>query len=332
MAEWMCHQEEEDVIEMVAFVVDNGSNFSDTPSIRFCLVEMMKQAASIPWRGFVLGLDLIKIFMRYQSPYDSEKSLWRFDGEDGTSKKTWRIPRKAPAWRIGISVALQEGMKELNLRLIQLNTDKIGKFSSKLSHAAQPKCVLTSLRRSASSGLLGLSRSGAIKLEFWLFLDLQQWWNRLVSPHFQYRMWVLLSVDEETSLSGAHTKSVFGLFNVPAKWYPWILLIIFQVLMANVSLLGHLCGIFSGVGYNYGLFSILIPGTSFYTTIEGSPLLTRVEVALAASDGDLNVVVELLMNQQRHATPTCIDVCIERYFCSPYPTGRHDTSLIPFIC
>ncbi|PKI42924.1 hypothetical protein CRG98_036722 [Punica granatum] len=50
----------------------------------------------------------------------------------------------------------------------------------------------------------------------------------------------------ETSLSGAQSRSIFGLFNVPAKWYPWILLVIFQVLMSNVSLLGHLCGILSG--------------------------------------------------------------------------------------
>lgn len=28
--------------------------------------------------------------------------------------------------------------------------------------------------------------------------------------------------------------------------YPWILLIVFQLLMTNVSLLGHLCGILSG--------------------------------------------------------------------------------------
>ena len=73
--------------------------------------------------------------------------------------------------------------------------------------------------------------------------------------------------------------SVFGLFNVPAKWYEiilvmqlhfyflsskntstisnwfwmtlyvryaWILLVVFQLLMTNVSLLGHLCGILSG--------------------------------------------------------------------------------------
>ncbi|XP_031381742.1 rhomboid-like protein 15 isoform X2 [Punica granatum] len=78
----------------------------------------------------------------------------------------------------------------------------------------------------------------------------------------------------ETSLSGAQSRSIFGLFNVPAKWYPWILLVIFQVLMSNVSLLGHLCGILSGFAYSYGLFNILIPGPSFYAAIEGSPLLS----------------------------------------------------------
>ncbi|KAK8936359.1 hypothetical protein KSP39_PZI013882 [Platanthera zijinensis] len=46
----------------------------------------------------------------------------------------------------------------------------------------------------------------------------------------------------ETSLSGVQTKSVSGLFNMPAKWYAWILLVLFQLLATNVSLLGHLCG------------------------------------------------------------------------------------------
>ncbi|KAK8938418.1 hypothetical protein KSP39_PZI011679 [Platanthera zijinensis] len=46
----------------------------------------------------------------------------------------------------------------------------------------------------------------------------------------------------ETSWSGVQSKSVLGLFNVPAKWYAWILLVLFQLLATNVSLLGHLCG------------------------------------------------------------------------------------------
>uniref|UniRef100_A0A7N0V3H9 Peptidase S54 rhomboid domain-containing protein n=1 Tax=Kalanchoe fedtschenkoi TaxID=63787 RepID=A0A7N0V3H9_KALFE len=78
----------------------------------------------------------------------------------------------------------------------------------------------------------------------------------------------------ETSLSGAQYRSVFGLFNVPAKWYAWILLIVFQLLMSNVSLLGHLCGILSGFAYIYGAFNIVIPATSFYSSIEGCSWLS----------------------------------------------------------
>ncbi|KAJ4705480.1 Rhomboid family protein [Melia azedarach] len=78
----------------------------------------------------------------------------------------------------------------------------------------------------------------------------------------------------ETRLSGAQSRSVFGLFNVPANWYPLILLVLFQLLMPNVSLLGHLCGILSGFAYTYGLFNFLIPGTSFYSAIESSSWLS----------------------------------------------------------
>ncbi|XWS59317.1 hypothetical protein CRYUN_Cryun08bG0111500 [Craigia yunnanensis] len=77
----------------------------------------------------------------------------------------------------------------------------------------------------------------------------------------------------ETSLSGVQSRSVFGLFNVPAKWYALILLVVFQLLMTNVSLLGHLCGILSGFAYTYGLFNFLFPGPSFYSAIESSSWL-----------------------------------------------------------
>lgn len=74
----------------------------------------------------------------------------------------------------------------------------------------------------------------------------------------------------ETSLSGVTSRSMFGLFNVPAKLYPWILLIAFQLLMTNVSLLGHLCGILSGFAYSYGLFNFLMPGSSLFSNIESA--------------------------------------------------------------
>ncbi|KAJ8475553.1 hypothetical protein OPV22_019280 [Ensete ventricosum] len=78
----------------------------------------------------------------------------------------------------------------------------------------------------------------------------------------------------ETSLSGVQSRSVFGLFNVPAKWYAWILLVLFQILASNVSLLGHLCGILSGFAYTYGFFNYLLPGPSIYSAIESSSILS----------------------------------------------------------
>lgn len=78
----------------------------------------------------------------------------------------------------------------------------------------------------------------------------------------------------ETSLSGVQSRSVFGLFNVPAKWYAFILLVAFQLLMTNVSLLGHLCGILSGFAYTYGLFNFLMPGASSFSAIEASSWLS----------------------------------------------------------
>ncbi|MCO5608693.1 hypothetical protein L7F22_062907 [Adiantum nelumboides] len=77
----------------------------------------------------------------------------------------------------------------------------------------------------------------------------------------------------ETSLSGVQNRSIFGFFSVPAKWYAWILLILFQLLMPNVSLLGHLCGILSGFAYIYGAFNQLLFGSSTYSALESSWLL-----------------------------------------------------------
>ncbi|GLJ31689.1 hypothetical protein SUGI_0636810 [Cryptomeria japonica] len=77
----------------------------------------------------------------------------------------------------------------------------------------------------------------------------------------------------ETNLNGNQSHSVFGLFNVPGKWYAWILLILFQLLMPNVSFLGHLCGILTGFAYTYGLLNYLILGSSSYAAIESSAML-----------------------------------------------------------
>ncbi|RLN19105.1 hypothetical protein C2845_PM02G06200 [Panicum miliaceum] len=83
----------------------------------------------------------------------------------------------------------------------------------------------------------------------------------------------------ETSLSGVQSRSLLDgignpYFNVYNVRYAWILVVLFQFLASNVSLLGHLCGILSGFAYTYGLFNYLLPGPSFYSKIEGLSALS----------------------------------------------------------
>ena len=83
----------------------------------------------------------------------------------------------------------------------------------------------------------------------------------------------------ETSLNSVQTRSIFGFFNIPAKWYPWALLVLFQLLIPRASLLGHLSGILSGFLYTYGAFHYLMLSPSKYGAIEGlsflAPLVRR---------------------------------------------------------
>ena len=47
----------------------------------------------------------------------------------------------------------------------------------------------------------------------------------------------------DTHHSGVSQHSIFGLFSVPARVYPWALLVVWQLLVPQVSFLGHLGGI-----------------------------------------------------------------------------------------
>ena len=51
----------------------------------------------------------------------------------------------------------------------------------------------------------------------------------------------LIVVDND--VSGVSQRSIFGIFVVPAKLYPWALLVFWQLLMPGASFLGHLCGV-----------------------------------------------------------------------------------------
>lgn len=65
------------------------------------------------------------------------------------------------------------------------------------------------------------------------------------------------------------------MFNVPARIYPFVLLIILQLLIPGISFLGHLSGILVGIGISIGAVSLLLPSQESLQKIESFSLLTR---------------------------------------------------------
>ncbi|KAL7534257.1 hypothetical protein ACHAWF_004769 [Thalassiosira exigua] len=63
----------------------------------------------------------------------------------------------------------------------------------------------------------------------------------------------------ESNLGPDRTRSVFGLFQVSSKLYPWALLVVLQVIMPQISFLGHLSGILVGTLQYYGALDVLFP-------------------------------------------------------------------------
>lgn len=66
----------------------------------------------------------------------------------------------------------------------------------------------------------------------------------------------------DTAFSNVQSRSIFGLFMVPAQWYPWALLLFWQLLMPGVSFLGHLGGVLAGQAYVWGWFKWAIPSAA----------------------------------------------------------------------
>ncbi len=85
----------------------------------------------------------------------------------------------------------------------------------------------------------------------------------------------------ETYHSNMPTRSVFGLFEVPSKVYPWVLLVILQIMLPNVSWLGHVSGIIVGLLLLSGSLQFLLPSVEFYKSIEQSTFCSNYFVRLS---------------------------------------------------
>ena len=75
-------------------------------------------------------------------------------------------------------------------------------------------------------------------------------------------IFALIVVDTHTS--NAQQRSIFGFFNVPAPYFPWALLILWQLLLPHVSFFGHLGGLLAGQLYAWGWLQRLVPSPSSF--------------------------------------------------------------------
>jgi len=72
----------------------------------------------------------------------------------------------------------------------------------------------------------------------------------------------------------APTRSFYGLFNVPTKYYPLLLILMLQILMPNVSFLGHVSGLVVGLMQVKGLLYCLLPPQSWVVRAEDNGCLS----------------------------------------------------------
>lgn len=64
------------------------------------------------------------------------------------------------------------------------------------------------------------------------------------------------------------SRSVFGIFTVPAKVYPFILLLLIQVLLPGISFFGHLAGVLTGLLTVSGIMQLVLPSHEFLLLLE----------------------------------------------------------------
>lgn len=95
-------------------------------------------------------------------------------------------------------------------------------------------------------------------------VDRAYWWQSAVG--FSGVIFAL-AVDE-CALSPSPTRSVFGLFSVPTRFYPWVLMAALQFLLPNISFIGHLAGVLVGLLHCSGALHVCVPTPATLRKIE----------------------------------------------------------------
>eukprot|EP00294_Goniomonas_avonlea_P011929 CAMPEP_0114548018 /NCGR_PEP_ID=MMETSP0114-20121206/4759_1 /TAXON_ID=31324 /ORGANISM="Goniomonas sp, Strain m" /LENGTH=179 /DNA_ID=CAMNT_0001732583 /DNA_START=413 /DNA_END=952 /DNA_ORIENTATION=- len=98
--------------------------------------------------------------------------------------------------------------------------------------------------------------------------------------------------------SGQENMSFWGLCQVPAKWYPFVLLGVLTLL--GSPLLTNLSGLIVGYLYDVGFLNKLIPSPAFFQALDASPkwqLLSQSPAFVSTVAGDLTFGSTFLPSQ-----------------------------------
>lgn len=83
-------------------------------------------------------------------------------------------------------------------------------------------------------------------------------------------IFALMVVDN--AIEGTPKRLLFGRFEVPAPWVPWIMLFLIQIIVPRASFLGHLCGLLVGEAWVSGRLASLQLSDMGVATVEGHPV------------------------------------------------------------
>ena len=81
----------------------------------------------------------------------------------------------------------------------------------------------------------------------------------------------------QSNLNQHSTRSLFGMINVPSASYPWVLLVVLQFLMPNLSFMGHLAGIIVGTLQVHGLLKYIFPTKEFMRACDEGVMCQRIQ-------------------------------------------------------
>ncbi|KAK8827488.1 hypothetical protein WA538_003448, partial [Blastocystis sp. DL] len=102
--------------------------------------------------------------------------------------------------------------------------------------------------------LNGILYVAIYKLIAWLFIPSA---NYVMAAGFSGVIFSLLTW--QSYESELETIPIFGIVNVPRKWYAVVYLILMSVLVPGVSFIGHLCGVITGFFFATGYLNCLVP-------------------------------------------------------------------------